>query len=284
MYFSSSSEGPCNGPALVRSQSRGESRVRRTSWSGDARSRSPINRTPVAWNNVEAPDVAPVKLKFSPRRTPGVQPPLSSGRPTPLDIFGCFFDGEVLRLLCSNTNTNAARNKERGRRFGWWQVTPEELKKFVGLLLYMGVMEMPKMTDLWRKNHIFSVPFPSTEMSRDRFKAILSNLYISDPAEDVRNEQARGQEQFDVLHCVRPLLELMRTRCMAVYHPRQHISVDERMVGTKARIAFKQYIRDKPTKWGLKFYVLADANGYTLDYRFVFFHSLSVFMYHEFAK
>ncbi|XP_029924335.1 piggyBac transposable element-derived protein 4-like [Myripristis murdjan] len=54
---------------------------------------------------------------------------------------------------------------------------------------------------------------------------------------------------------------------MAVYHPRQHISVDERMVATKARLSIKQYMKAKPTKWGLKFFVLADVNGYTVDFR-----------------
>lgn len=53
---------------------------------------------------------------------------------------------------------------------------------------------------------------------------------------------------------------------MSIYHPKQHISVDERMVATKVRLAIKQYMKAKPTKWGLKFFVLADVNGYTVDF------------------
>ena len=38
------------------------------------------------------------------------------------------------------------------------------------------------------------------------------------------------------------------------------------MVASKARVFKKQYIKDKPTKWGFKFWVLADSkNGYTCD-------------------
>uniref|UniRef100_A0A672FCW1 PiggyBac transposable element-derived protein domain-containing protein n=1 Tax=Salarias fasciatus TaxID=181472 RepID=A0A672FCW1_SALFA len=220
-----------------------------------------------AWRSVEDPDVAPPQLRFAPRRTPGVQPPLNTGSPTPLSIFSNFFDSEVLRLLCHNTNLNAARHLARGRKFKWTDINTEELKKFIGLLLYMGVVNFPKLTDLWRKHNIFEVTFPSTVMSRDRFKNILSCFHISDPAEDARNELARGTEDFDPLHRVQPLLNMVRTRCMAVYHPRQHIAVDERMVATKARLSFKQYMKDKPTKWGLKFFVLADNNGYTVDFQ-----------------
>ncbi|KAJ0022332.1 hypothetical protein NQD34_009822 [Periophthalmus magnuspinnatus] len=235
---------------------------------GTFRSCTPPSPTSRAWKTEEDPDVAPPKLKFVPRRTPGIQAPLKTGTHTLLSTFSPgFFDAEVWRLLCSNTNKSAARHQERGRKYHWTDVTPEELKKFIGLLLYMGVMNLPKMTDFWRKQTIFEVPFPATVMTRDRFKSILSFFHISDPEEDGQNDLARGTEKYDVLHHVQPLLDMLRTRCMAVYHPRQHISVDERMVATKARLSFKQYMRDKPTKWGLKFFVLADKNGYTVDYQ-----------------
>ena len=44
------------------------------------------------------------------------------------------------------------------------------------------------------------------------------------------------------------------------------LSVDECMVKSKAHIRFHQYIRNKPTKWGYKYWVLADPTGYTLDF------------------
>ena len=35
------------------------------------------------------------------------------------------------------------------------------------------------------------------------------------------------------------------------------------MVLFKGRLGFKQYLKDKPTQWGIKMFVLADAtNGY----------------------
>ncbi len=44
------------------------------------------------------------------------------------------------------------------------------------------------------------------------------------------------------------------------------LSVDERMVKSKAKTSVRQYIRNKPTKWGFKYWVLADTTGYTVDF------------------
>ena len=48
-----------------------------------------------------------------------------------------------------------------------------------------------------------------------------------------------------------------------MYIPGKRVSVDESMIGTKARLSFLQYMPKKPTKWGVKVQVCADAEtGY----------------------
>lgn len=86
-------------------------------------------------------------------------------------------------------------------------------------------------------------------------------------AEDAENYKKRGTEAYDCLHRVKLLLDLIRNRCLSIYHPKQHMSVDERMIATKARIFFKQYMKAKLSKWGIKLFVMADVNGYTVDFK-----------------
>ena len=45
------------------------------------------------------------------------------------------------------------------------------------------------------------------------------------------------------------------------YYPNKELSADEEMVGFKGRVSMKQYMPGKPTKWGLKVWMLYDAHN-----------------------
>ena len=46
-----------------------------------------------------------------------------------------------------------------------------------------------------------------------------------------------------------------------------NVAIDERMVPSKARSGMRQYIKDKPVKFGFKLWVIAESDtGYTLDF------------------
>ena len=70
----------------------------------------------------------------------------------------------------------------------------------------------------------------------------------------------------DPLKKIRPFHEFVKRVSMEFYQPLREVSVDERMVKSKARTHFRQYIRNKPTKWGFKYWVLADPTGYTCNF------------------
>ena len=131
----------------------------------------------------------------------------------------------------------------------------------------MGLVHVPALSDYWRKSKLYDLPFPMTLMSGRKFFAISTNLHLSDPQEDEINEARRGSPEFDRLQKIKPMYIQMREACKANFQPYQDIAVDERMVASRARISFRQYMRDKPVKWGYKLFVLADSRcGYTWDY------------------
>lgn len=47
-----------------------------------------------------------------------------------------------------------------------------------------------------------------------------------------------------------PLYNYIKQKCHELYQPLQELSVDERMVKSKAHNHFHQYVKKKPIKWG----------------------------------
>lgn len=62
---------------------------------------------------------------------------------------------------------------------------------------------------------------------------------------------------------VRNLPDILSRQFWSNYTPMEYITIDEAMIPFKGRLGFKQYMKDKPTKWGIKVFTLSDAtNGY----------------------
>ncbi len=96
-------------------------------------------------------------------------------------------------------------------------------------------------------------------MSRSRFQAISWNLHLCNLEEDRENAKKKGTPDYDRLFKIKPLCTDIIAACKTYFHPNRELAADERMLSLKARISFKQYMKDKPTKWGYKLFVLADV-------------------------
>ncbi|XP_067283810.1 piggyBac transposable element-derived protein 4-like [Pseudorasbora parva] len=275
---STSAAAPQQLPGIGRLQSRSRGRAPSRSRSGSlrgrqspestrSRSRSPQPAAPTpSWNSESQPDIPPVPKRFIPTRKPGHQLSPTSTY-TPLDLFKLFVSDSAATTLCNNTNTNAAKNIASGKKYSWKNFTVEEFFKYLGLTFFFALVRLTNIRDYWRTNTIFSQQFPHSVMARDRYQVISWNIHMSDPDEDVHNDRKRGTPAYDRLFRLKPLLDDIKHACRAFYHPRQNLSVDERMVATKAHTGMTQYMKAKPTKWGFKLFVLADSSiGYTLDF------------------
>ena len=90
-------------------------------------------------------------------------------------------------------------------------------------------------------------------MSRDRFE-LLFWLFHSTSARASRIDK------------IKMLLDNMLARFQSRYYPGCKFALDETMVGFRGRFVAKQYIQNKPTKWEIKCFTLADSsNGYVLN-------------------
>ncbi len=100
-------------------------------------------------------------------------------------------------------------------------------------------------------------------MKRDRFSLVLKFLHLNDNSHYI----PKGQPGHDLLHKIRPFLNKILDNFQSCFQLGREVSVDESMIGFKGRLGFVQYMPKKPTKWGLKAFVVSDSTtGYAFNW------------------
>uniref|UniRef100_W5LV63 PiggyBac transposable element-derived protein domain-containing protein n=1 Tax=Lepisosteus oculatus TaxID=7918 RepID=W5LV63_LEPOC len=177
-----------------------------------------------------------VQFRFCLAKTPGAQLDASK-KYSPLDRFQLFFSVSAVQNLCTNINKNAEKRRAQGIKYEWHPVSIKDMYQFMGIQIFMGLLTSHNMREYWS----------------------CQTLHIGDPKED--------SPKHDPVFQLRPFLDPLLLACQSFYRPRQNLSVDERMVASKSRIGFRWYMKRKPTKWGIKLFLLTDAStGYTCNF------------------
>ena len=132
------------------------------------------------------------------------------------------------------------------------------MKKFIGLLLAMGIVKKPHIEDYWSTDPILSTPVFNDTMSRDRFELLLKLWHFSN-----NEEMTEGDRVFKLRAVCDRLLEQFQ----AAYIPGKELSIDESMVLWRGRLMFRQYIPGKRHKYGVKIYMLCATSGYVWNAR-----------------
>ena len=98
----------------------------------------------------------------------------------------------------------------------------------------------------------------SSIMSNRRFELLLQFLHVS---------SLPTPETTDKLHRIRPVVDRVVKNFMAAYTPQRNLAIDESIIAFKGRLSWIQYMPNKPHKWGMKAWVLADSsNGYVWNW------------------
>ncbi|KAM3857245.1 piggyBac transposable element-derived protein 4-like [Diretmus argenteus] len=216
-------------------------------------------RDPPSWRSMA--DWSPRAMSFT--AVPGpLKAAASLESDEPVHFFELLLSDEVLQLIVVQSNLYAEQcialldqlATPYSRLNAWKPLTVGELKRFLGLLFLTGLIRKPSLAEYWSLNTALETPYFRATMPRNRFQLIWRFLHFSDN---------REVDAADRLHKVRPVLDLLLANFRGMFQPSQNISLDEGMMAWRGRLRFRVYNPAKPTKYGIKSYILCDSdNGY----------------------
>ena len=130
----------------------------------------------------------------------------------------------------------------------WNSVTPNEIRKFFGICLFIGIVKKPSISDYWSTDELYSSPFfaRSECLPRDRFLSIFRMVRFCDYANLDNNDKFAK---------ARPFCTIVRRLCMESYLPEQNISVDEKLMKYRGRVFNRMYIPSKRARLKPTLYV-----------------------------
>ena len=97
---------------------------------------------------------------FNYERTPGPTNASFDSNSSILDFFARFFTEEVWTFLVTETNRYADNNRiVSPSSRAWSPVSVEEMKAFVGILILIGILKLPRLEMYWSKQHCNSWDF-----------------------------------------------------------------------------------------------------------------------------
>ena len=134
-------------------------------------------------------------------------------------MFSLPVDEYVICHIVEGTNRCAAQTiaNRSLTKFGWlnkWVDTDEvEIKKFLGLILWMGLVRLNSLEKYWSANPLFLQTVPRATMSRNRFQLLLSMLHFSD------NETSESGAR---LAKIQPLIDMQQENFQSLFRPGIH--------------------------------------------------------------
>lgn len=193
----------------------------------------------------------------------GVQPATNfSEASTPTDIFKFFFNELFVQEIVAESNAYYKKVKEAmelegsltpsSRLLLWKDIDCDDFYNFLIVLIYMGNVRLPTIEKYWSTFHQYNLPFARQVMSRNKFQNILRFLHFS----SFINVNDRAVK-------IRPVVDHMNIKFREAYRPGKNIVIDESLMLWKGRLGWKQFIKSKRARFGLKsFDVCESETGY----------------------
>lgn len=182
---------------------------------------------------------------------------------TDIEILDLFLTDTVINIIVTSTNIyigTVRSNFDRARDAR--HTDSLEIRAFIGLLYLIGSLRCSRKNihQLWDNSRGNGLESCYLTMSEKRFRFLLRCIRF----DDVRDRSTR--REIDKLAPIRELFELMVDSFQRYFVPSEYVTIDEQLLAFRGNCPFRQYIPNKPAKYGVKMFALVDAKtAYTIN-------------------
>lgn len=176
-----------------------------------------------------------------------------------LDAWHLFFSTEMIENIVSCTNIYIDVNirskfgRERDARY----TTLQEMKALFGVLYIIGALKNGHRStkDMWSSDGC-NIHILKCAMSEKRFLFLLRCIRF----DDIRGREER--KKLDKMTHIRKIFDDFTLKCNKSYSLSEYVTLDEKLQSFRGRCCFRQYMPNKPAKYGIKIFALCDSVNY----------------------
>lgn len=167
---------------------------------------------------------------------------------SPIKAWRYIFTDVLLHKIVDYTNDYGNEKCSK-----WQDITVQDLKEFIAVLFIAGIQKRKdKTTNWWSDDPYLEFPLVKKIMSGRKFHTILRYLHVC----DMRRQPSIDSPSYTPMYKVQELADYLAHRYNLAFDAGLSLSLDESALG---RIKFKVRIVTKAARYGIKIYVLADA-------------------------
>ena len=209
------------------------------------------------WQREKRPDTPSIRRTDIPPGAPSIE--VRADLDDILELFFKFMPRSQFDSITIFTNSKIAELRAsigpRNRNSSTFEDTnPMELQAYVACLIFSGDRKDNhlRVQDLFDSN--FGLTFYSSLFTKKRFEFLNRCIRFDD-------QQQRDNSTDKFIH-IRELWETVLQNCNKNYIPGPILTVDEQLQAFRGRCAFKMYLPDKPAKYGIKVFMVCDAQSH----------------------
>ncbi|UYV66370.1 hypothetical protein LAZ67_4001477 [Cordylochernes scorpioides] len=178
--------------------------------------------------------------------------------PTPLEAFLKFISIDIIKKIVEYTNIFIETIRPNYSRERDCRNTDEnEIRCLLGLIIIIGKNRASHLhfKEIWNANGT-GIEICRAAMAYERFLFLLRVIRF----DNVLTRQIRRDN--DKFAALREIFEMFVANCKQMYSPGEYLTIDEKLIPFRGKCNFRQYIPNKPAKYGLKIYMMSDAHTF----------------------